>query len=275
MANPALTSLVRIPSTIEEALTSLDGIGQLLTAKGWERAAIVYALTSNQGAGRPSKEMVESSTNTLPIKVFAKKGITGLTTYDTIAALRKAWEEAGGDTDISLGDEVTLPTVGFKDVYVPNSGRTNQAEAVAEDYIAKNPKVVAKAVRSSQAAADAIANDRKAAGAVVDRVVANAKKVSTAPASKPKAQAPMDPKMVLKSMTMDWGSVIADLDTLGRLIEANPEAKQGILDFAPRARSVIDNFERLEAGVRGFRKVVGVDAGESNEVKVIEGVVVK
>ena len=39
---------VHIPATIEEAKANLDGLGKLLTAKEWERAAIVYAFSANR-----------------------------------------------------------------------------------------------------------------------------------------------------------------------------------------------------------------------------------
>lgn len=45
--------LETIPETIEQATESLTGLERLLTAKQWERAAIVYAFTRNGGKPGP------------------------------------------------------------------------------------------------------------------------------------------------------------------------------------------------------------------------------
>jgi hypothetical protein len=103
---------INIPGTIDEAVASLTGIGALLTAKEWERAAIVYAFTRNDGPGQPKKNPTEVSDSSEPIEVFAKRGINGLKSHVTVAAYRKAWQEAinqGEAVAAEPGATVALP----------------------------------------------------------------------------------------------------------------------------------------------------------------------
>lgn len=82
---------VTIPSTIEDAVSELDGLGALLTAKEWERAAIVWAFTND---GKPGPKSSAGNPAELSCTEFAKKGISGLSHRDTVAAYRKAWQDA-------------------------------------------------------------------------------------------------------------------------------------------------------------------------------------
>lgn len=107
------TTEVAIPATIEEATASLNGIGGLLTAKEWERAAIVYAFTEDQQGkhfdGNPSR---------LSITEFAKLGITGLTTREAVARYRNTWIEYGV-LGIKPGDVTDLPDADWPPMSTP------------------------------------------------------------------------------------------------------------------------------------------------------------
>ena len=100
---------VVIPATIAQAKKSLTGIDSLLTAAEWERAAIVFALTTTdiKGGSRTSRKVVR-----LSVKEFSELGIKGLKTQDSVRYYRKAWESTGM-TDIKPGDTVILPTEGW------------------------------------------------------------------------------------------------------------------------------------------------------------------
>ena len=67
--------VITLPGDVDAAIEQLGDIGALMTAKGWERAALVYCLTTDELEGRPKKGV---NTDTFPMKAFAKLGITGL-----------------------------------------------------------------------------------------------------------------------------------------------------------------------------------------------------
>jgi hypothetical protein len=101
---------INIPGTIDEAVASLTGIGALLTAMEWERAAIVAAfVTLDTPDGRKPKL---ARTSQLSPREFAAKGITGLKSKDTVRAYAQAWQEAinqGEAVAAEPGATVALP----------------------------------------------------------------------------------------------------------------------------------------------------------------------
>jgi hypothetical protein len=134
---------VHIPASIEEAKTSLDGLGQLLTAKQWERAAIVWAFTE-LGTGGPR---TARNTVRLSIREFAELGIGGLRTQDQVSQYRKAWQAAiddGQAQPVEPGDEIELPTIPWKDVF---GEPTKEVQArVFRSVLENNPKAISEAV---------------------------------------------------------------------------------------------------------------------------------
>jgi hypothetical protein len=73
----------------------LGGIERLLTAKEWERAAIVWAFTTNDDVGgRPRKGHETSTRFPVSISQFARLGLAGLTKPETIRRYRNAWQDA-------------------------------------------------------------------------------------------------------------------------------------------------------------------------------------
>lgn len=97
---------ITIPASLDEAKASLNGIGALLTAKEWERAAIVWAFTRD-GRGQPNR-----STAILTMKEFAALRITGLSSENQVGLYRKAWQTAiddGHAQPVKPGDEIELP----------------------------------------------------------------------------------------------------------------------------------------------------------------------
>jgi hypothetical protein len=111
---------IQVPASIEEARNSLNGLGGLITAKEWERAALVYAFTRD---GEPGEHWAEKRNDTinkrtgsgtlLSTREFAALGISGLRRKNTVALYRKAWQEAMGRNWVSSatpGDPVDLPS---------------------------------------------------------------------------------------------------------------------------------------------------------------------
>jgi hypothetical protein len=102
---------IQIPKTIEAAKAELGGIDALLTAKGWQRAAIVYAFTRNGQGERSDLTSAESRRGSLTISEFAALGIKGLTGRDTVRLYRDLWAEHGQPA--GPGDSVELPDLPF------------------------------------------------------------------------------------------------------------------------------------------------------------------
>src|SRR5690554_2845848 len=102
---------VIIPSTLDEAKEQLNALGRLLTAKEWERAAIVYAFTRDGGQGEYQQNV---RTDILTVPAFSRLGISGLKSHNSVRMYRDAWQWAvdnGYAGEIHPGQEIELPTV--------------------------------------------------------------------------------------------------------------------------------------------------------------------
>jgi hypothetical protein len=102
---------VVIPASLDDATRQLEGLGRLLQARSWERAAIVFAWTE---PGVPHLASAERTADgqRLTITEFAALDIIGLRTRESVARYRRAWELAVDDGQaiaVGPGDEVTLP----------------------------------------------------------------------------------------------------------------------------------------------------------------------
>lgn len=97
---------ITIPATLDEALATLSGIGRLLTAKKWERAAILAAYVEVKVGPPIAGKAAITATE------FAKFGIVGLTDPETVARYVNAWMAEVGVRP-AAGETVQLPTVEF------------------------------------------------------------------------------------------------------------------------------------------------------------------
>jgi hypothetical protein len=105
--------------TPEKLTTRLAGLDKLLTARKWERAAIVWAFTTNDGPGQPPKNALEVVHSfPMPVREFARQGFKGLVSQDTVRKYRQAWQsaiDAGHVTSVAPGDtDVELPPAEFE-----------------------------------------------------------------------------------------------------------------------------------------------------------------
>jgi hypothetical protein len=120
---------VSIPASITEATSRLEGIDALLTAKGWERAAIVYAFTEDaQGSNQYGSSIGENSSK-LSLTAFADLGINGLKSRDSVRLYRTLWEEHG-DPITAPGMMVELPTIDFPPTRTGTNGVNTPEGAV-------------------------------------------------------------------------------------------------------------------------------------------------
>ena len=116
------TTTCRIPTSAElgERLAGIDG---LLTAKQWERAAIVFAFTEVQTGRRNGKRPTPPRMN---VREFARRGYAGLSTNKSVEHYRNAWISAinaGEAVPVSPGETTRLPSLPFP------SWATSAAEA--------------------------------------------------------------------------------------------------------------------------------------------------
>ncbi len=138
-------SAIRLPKTIDQAVERLTGIESLLTATDWERAAIVFVFTDISN----SRAHLHASSS-MSVTEFARLGIAGLKSKDTVRRYHEAWVKYG-DTSIQPGDQVELPTDTF-----PESPDSNYGKRVSP---AKAHKLVSEwSTPAVEAAADEISN---------------------------------------------------------------------------------------------------------------------
>lgn len=140
---------IHIPATVEEATAQLGGLGRLLTAKQWERAAIVYAFTE-PGENRFSA----GKSGRYTLAAFARLNIAGLRDEETVAWMRNAWQEAvdDGATPAKPDVAVELPAREF-----PKHPRTRSAFDGFAAQIRKNPEAISELVRDDPALIAAVA----------------------------------------------------------------------------------------------------------------------
>lgn len=138
-----MTTSITIPKTIEAAKAALGAVGALLTAKNWERAAIVYAFAE-------SKEQGSTAGNTavkMSFTAFAALKIVGLTDRETVADYHRAWQWAidnGMASEVKPGDEVTLPTAAWPPGIIGGETGEQMRERVVRTAIKQNPEKVIK-----------------------------------------------------------------------------------------------------------------------------------
>lgn len=105
-----MTTTTKIP-TAEELKDRLAGLDALLTAKQWERAAIVYAFTTNAGPGG-GRTKRNPPPPKMTMREFARQGFAGLTTNKSVERYRATWVLAinrGWAVPVDPGDLVRLP----------------------------------------------------------------------------------------------------------------------------------------------------------------------
>ncbi len=111
---------MRIPDDIESAVLDLKGLGELVTATEWQRAALVFAFTYEGRPGGRSTGQECSVAKTLD--EFAKLGLAGLSSRTTVRRYRAAWKLAiqdGFATYVMPGDLVALPEVDWNEYFNP------------------------------------------------------------------------------------------------------------------------------------------------------------
>lgn len=275
---------IHIPETIEGARAQLGGIERLLTAKGWERAAIVYAFTYEPGSPGPRKADSVIS-HYLTCNEFAALGLHGLTSNETVYRIRGYWQgriDVGDAAEVNPGDEVALPTAdypasGLNEGKLRNSFRKNAspdetAEAI-QNVLTDRPEV---AKRIEDAFVErAIATDTPLAKRVENAFVQKAAKDTTLYSrvdhawseQHPVPLEPRQPVMALNSLGFGSAVYLAvqqkhvllpQLVDYLRLMTERDDPEVGAL-----AREEIDGLERakglIDQYIDAVRAAIGVD----------------
>ncbi|QIS16475.1 hypothetical protein [Nocardia arthritidis] len=137
---------MRIPDDIESAVLDLKGLGELVTATEWQRAALVFAFTYE---GRPGgRSTGQESPVAKSIDEFAKLALAGLKSRNSVRKYRRAWALAiqdGYATHVMPGDIIALPEVDW-DEYInppkasrkPSEPRKGRATGSADNRASKS-----------------------------------------------------------------------------------------------------------------------------------------
>jgi phage N-6-adenine-methyltransferase len=99
----------RIPSSLDDAVLRMSGLGELLVATEWARAALVATYVRLGGFG--SGEAVNSD-HLVSAREFARLGIYGFTSHVSVLRYVRAWMDHVGKRP-QPGQQVTLPTAEF------------------------------------------------------------------------------------------------------------------------------------------------------------------
>jgi len=150
---------VVLPATVEELTGRLAGLDRLVVSSEWEKAAIVWAFTTNDN-GRPQKAS-GSAGFPKPIMAFARLGLAGLRSDATIRTYRAAWQSAidsGAAVAVAPGDAVVLPALTW-----PPTGTTNSNSPAG---IARDPKALAGVLdrATAEVLAEALVSERLSEG---------------------------------------------------------------------------------------------------------------
>jgi hypothetical protein len=146
---------IRIPASIAEATTALNGIDALLTAKQWERAAIVYAFTQPNGGGARTVP----DQRQLSLREFAEKRIPGLRSPSRVSAYRKTWEAAiidGRARPVGPGDVAELPELPWEE-YFNDPAPTEVVRQSAFRAVVNDPEQFRAALRDEPKIVEALA----------------------------------------------------------------------------------------------------------------------
>jgi hypothetical protein len=233
---------VDIPTTIKSASGALNGIDGLLTAKQWERAAIVYAFT-DEVRGRKSGHQVSC-------RDFAKLGIRGLTRHDVVAEYRRIWSNAiasGDAPHIEPGDRVVLPTIKWP-------GR--QDDDGAKRYTAQDPASFARHINALPADerevfAEALAQDLNAnvVETIVERTAEDRPAIvvrsyhSTASKAAPQSAIAMPPTPA-PSVPEHYGACVDALGHISMLMRTLHNERD-LIETAARRKRIADDLAVL------------------------------
>ena len=117
----SIPEAISVPVSLDDARMLLGGVGGCMSAGHWGTAAIVWAYTEPAQGQRTSIK----SDGSLTIDAFAKLGIRGLSSINSVRKYRNRWQEAiddGAAEPAEAGATVTLPDEPFKSEFGAHVG---------------------------------------------------------------------------------------------------------------------------------------------------------
>jgi hypothetical protein len=130
---------ITIPADIDAAVADLNGLGALITAKEWHRAAIVAAYVT---LGEKHVHIDRDATSSISPVEFAALGIVGLKSKDTVRRYVENWTKVAGLAAPRPGEIITLP-----DKTWPAGSTYEAGPAGAVKRIVDQPGTVAEALK--------------------------------------------------------------------------------------------------------------------------------
>jgi len=131
---------IRTPLSAEEGIARLGVIDQLVTAKGWERAAILATLIRLPGSGGNPDSRVYTA------EQLAKEGISGLRDPDTIRKYVQRWLDANDGEYPEFGVKIKLPELRWPPVDPSDRGTRMSAKQV-EKQVRESREIAEAAIR--------------------------------------------------------------------------------------------------------------------------------
>lgn len=263
---------ITIPATIEEAVTTLNGLEALLTAKEWQKAAIVAAFVrTTHAAGRPRKTAAGRGFRNL--EQFAALNVVGLRRPETVRIYLDRWLEAHDGIYPEPGAQVTLPDAAWESTRTGTDGYASEQGAIdtIERITKKHPKALTKATEQSDAVAEAAADAAEQSSPVRTKVVKRATKRNTdyKEKIKEKIKPLQDTAEEIKQEyeQTDTGHTDPTLQTLIRLIRGVHEAEVvWALAGGTRDADLIGALSELQSAIDDWRKrVTGTGTVEISE----------
>jgi hypothetical protein len=225
-------STFQVPASLDDAVEQLEAIGRIVTAREWERAAILatYVMPDSGHGGRTQ---TGSSAHLVSAREFAERGIHGLRSHHTVLRYVNAWLDKRSRP--RPGQTVSLRGLGPwpPDLEAPgrNIADGSRREALVKEAeaagtgaskvidIASNPKALAAAITADEKTAAA------AAEALINRELRSS------------GHRPMQPQRTVPDPRPD---VVQYLDTMRSAWIAYRSAYLELVDTDPQAAAAVD-----------------------------------
>lgn len=277
---------VTIPATIAEAQNGLNALGRIITARQWERAAIVAAYVQpDYGHGGRSETRTSASLESAV--AFAARGIVGLRSDHTVARYVNAWlaerpRPQPGDVVNLDGLDEWPPESSTEDAVKRNSKATGKALAdpdfarkvietmgddgrstVVDAAAAYDPKLIAAAIEGSEDVADAVVADPNAHLEVI-------KASSRRHADGSSLPEPSVPEPFARLLTyLHVHALVADADAMRQLVVK--EFGSAYVWRPGEREAVIERLDHVTAAVSDVLAVLTADVSDESLARLIEG----
>lgn len=248
-------SEIHIPATLDEAASSLAGIARVLGVKEWERAAIIYAHTTNKSKGGAGTHAANAPTGAEMHQLGINKAAKALgISKHTVIKYRRIWvEDGGGDPSIKPGDTITLPDVPWP---TQEGGRTRGSAANAASALTAALENETQREATIQAIGEVLADDvdadidigHKSFGIRQERREAERKAKGKKPRPEPtQGERSHEIHSVLMGHMRDATGSLTYIRGIVTSPDCNSYTKNEVLDFCDRMAQMLDMIKMNSA----------------------------